>query len=243
MPDEKPTALLPPPEGQQYVITRESLADGSLLARIRADAPAYLHFRSEAELDAELATTMAELAPGADLWLFGYGSLIWNPVIHFAERRAARITGYHRSYCIWLELGRGSPEHPGLMLALDEGGECGGVAYRIPAREAPAEMRLVWRREMAGGAYRPAWVTAETAAGPLRALTFIINHDFPRYVGALDEAEIAERVATASGMLGSCAAYLFDTIAALEALGLRDPMLDRIAALVRARQDQPTASP
>jgi cation transport protein ChaC len=243
MQDPEPPALLPPPEGQQYVITRQSLADGSLLARIRADAPAYMRFRSEAELDAELATTMAELEPGADLWLFGYGSLIWNPVIHFTERRAARITGYHRSYCIWLELGRGSPEHPGLMLALDEGGDCGGVAYRIPASEAAAEMRLVWRREMAGGAYRPAWVTADTVEGPVHALTFVMNHDFPRYVGALGEVEIAERVATASGMLGSCSAYLFDTIAALEALGLRDPMLDRIDALVRARQEQAAASP
>ncbi|GAB0115491.1 gamma-glutamylcyclotransferase [Acidisoma sp. C75] len=240
---QTPPAALPAPGGQQYAITRESLADGSLLARIRADAPAYLQFKSDAELDADAARTLAALDPGSDLWLFGYGSLLWNPVIDYAERRVATIAGYHRSYCIWLELGRGSPEHPGLMLALDEGGACAGAVYRIAAAQVASEMRLLWRREMAGGAYEARWVTAETPEGPVRALTFVINHAFPRYVGGLDEGEIATRIATAAGMLGTCSAYLFDTIAALESLGLRDAMLDRIAARIRQGARPPAAAP
>lgn len=240
-PPEKPAAL-PPPEGQQYAITRESLADGSLLAHIRAHAPEALRFASDAELDRHLAETLAQLPEGEDLWLFGYGSLIWNPVIDYAERRVATIHGYHRSYCLWLELGRGSPENPGLMLALDHGGSCAGVAFRVPRAQMASEMRLVWQREMAGRAYRAEWVTAETPAGPVRALTFVIDHDYPRYAGGLEETLIAERVASASGILGTCSAYLFDTVAALAALGLADPMLDRVAALVAAAQAR-TAPP
>lgn len=236
-PPDKPAAALPPPEGQQYAITRENLADGSLLAHIRAHAPEAMRFATDAELDAHLAETLGDLPPGEDLWLFGYGSLIWNPVIDYAERRVATIHGYHRSYCLWLHLGRGAPDNPGLMLALDHGGSCSGVAFRIPRAQMMGEMRLVWRREMAGRAYRADWVTAETPEGPVRALTFVIDRSYPRYAGALDEAEIAERVASASGILGTCAAYLFDTVAALAALGLSDPMLDRIAARVTARTD------
>ncbi|GAB0119756.1 gamma-glutamylcyclotransferase [Acidisoma sp. 7E03] len=233
-PPEAPAAL-PPPEGQQYAITRENLTDGSLLSYIRTNSPEAMRFASDAELDADLARTLGTLPEGEDLWLFGYGSLIWNPVIDYAERRVATIHGYHRSYCLWLHLGRGSPENPGLMLALDHGGSCSGVAFRIPRAQMIGEMRLVWRREMAGRAYCAEWVTAETPKGPVRALTFVIDRTYPRYAGALDEAEIADRVASASGILGTCAAYLFDTVAALAALGLSDPMLDRIAARVTAR--------
>jgi glutathione-specific gamma-glutamylcyclotransferase len=242
-PPEKPQAALPPPEGQQYAITRENLADGSLLARIRAEAPEALRFQTEEELDRDVARTLADLPADTDLWLFGYGSLIWNPVIDYAERRVATIHGYHRSYCLWLHLGRGSPERPGLMLALDHGGSCSGVAFRIPRAQAMGEMRLVWRREMAGRAYKARWVTAQTPDGPARALTFVVDRHYPRYAGKLPDAEIAARIATAAGSLGTCTAYLSDTIGALNALGLRDRMLDRIARQVAALAPRDAEAP
>lgn len=240
MPDQTPPVppvpRLEAPQGQEFAITRESLRDGSLLARIRADAPAGMKFLSEAEIQASLDGTLATLPAGQDVWLFGYGSLMWNPVIAYAERRVATIFGYHRSYCLWLHLGRGSPERPGLMLALDHGGSCSGVAFRIPATTAREELGLVWQREMAGNAYQPRWVMARTPAGPVRAITFVVDRRYPRYAGKLDEAEIAHRVATASGLLGTCAAYLMDTVAELRALGLHDATLERIARNVAAQR-------
>ena len=228
----EPVACLEAPPGQEFAVTRENLSNGSLLARIRADAPAGMTFRSEAEVEANMTATLAAQPSGQDVWLFGYGSLMWNPVINYAERRVATIHGFHRSYCLWLLLGRGSPEHPGLMLALDRGGSCQGVAFRIPAATAREELRLVWQREMVGGAYQPRWVGARTPGGPIRAITFVVDRGYPRYAGKLDDGEIARRVATASGIIGSCAAYLADTIAALRALGMRDRMLERIARKV-----------
>jgi cation transport protein ChaC len=236
MPDRDPPSgplpALEAPQGQELAITRETLRDGSILARIVAEAPPGMTFLTEAELAESLARTMAEHPQGEDLWIFGYGSLMWNPVIDFAERRVATIYGFHRAYCIWLLLGRGSPQHPGLMLALDRGGSCGGIAYRIPANLVEREMPLLWRREMPGRTYRAVWVAAHTPQGPVRALTFVVDRRSPRYAGKLSDEEIAKRVATASGILGTCTAYLTDTLAALSALGLRDPRLARIARAV-----------
>ena len=225
------------PKDQQLVITRESLRDGSVLARIIAEAPAGMSFMSEAELTASLSRTMEAHPKGEDLWLFGYGSLMWNPVIDFAERRVATIYGFHRAYCIWLLLGRGSPEHPGLMLALDRGGSCAGLAYRIPAHLLEHEMPLLWRREMPGHTYRAQWVTARSAEGPVRALTFVVDRRSPRYAGKLADDEIASRVATAAGILGTCISYLKDTLATLQSLGLKDRRLTRIERLVAAKRE------
>ncbi len=235
-PPEGPLPLLQAPEGQELAITRETLRDGTILARIRAEAPAGMTFMTEAELSESLGHTMAAHPAGEDLWIFGYGSLMWNPVIEHAERRTATIYGFHRAYCIWLLLGRGSPENPGLMLALDRGGSCAGVAYRIPAHLVAQEMPLLWRREMPGHTYRAAWVTAHAPEGPVRALTFVVNRRSPRYAGKLSDEVIAARVATACGILGSCTAYLSDTLAALGALGLRDKRLARIARIVESNR-------
>lgn len=234
--DPEARPALDAPKDQEIAITRETLRDGSILARIIADAPAGMTFMSEQELADSLARTMAEHPAGEDLWLFGYGSLMWNPVIDFAERRVATIYGFHRAYCLWLLLGRGSPDRPGLMLALDRGGSCAGLAYRIPGHLLEREMPLLWRREMPGHTYLAQWVTAYSQAGPVRALTFVVDRRSPRYAGKLTDDEIAQRVATASGILGSCTAYLRDTVAVLQSLGLKDPRMDRIAKLVAARK-------
>ncbi len=213
-------------------ITRAGLRDGSLLAAARLRMPPGTALLSDAEIEADLDTMLARHAPGADVWLFGYGSLMWNPAIDFAERRAGAVHGWHRRFCLWLHMGRGSPDNPGLMLALERGGRCAGMVFRIPAADARAELLLAWRRELFTGAYRSRWVTAMTDSGPVRAATFVANRAHPRYAGRLDEPAVAARLASATGSLGSCAAYLAETLGALRSVGLRDRALERLQLLV-----------
>ena len=123
-----------PGHGLAPRITREALRDGSLLAAARRLMPPGTEFLSDTEIEADLDARLAQHARG-DVWLFGYGSLMWNPAIEFAESRAGAVHGWHRRFCLWLHGGRGSPENPGLMLALDRGGRCAGLLFRIPAAE------------------------------------------------------------------------------------------------------------
>jgi cation transport protein ChaC len=215
-----------PPE--RVVITREGLADGSLLANIRTRLLPGMVVRSDEEIIASLEQTLASHDPAADVWVFGYGSLMWNPAFAYAERRVGVIRGWHRRFCLWLEMGRGSPANPGLMLALDRGGTCRGVAFRIPAHEARGELLLIWRREMFGTAYLARWTEVRIAHASFPAITFVVNRAHPRYAGRLDDAKAAMHIASASGALGTCAAYLQNTLEHLEALGIRDAGLQRI---------------
>jgi cation transport protein ChaC len=167
------------------------------------------------------------------IWIFAFGSLIWNPAFHFVERRAARIHGFHREFCLWARAGRGSPERPGLMLSLESGGSCTGVAYRIAKRAAATELDVIWRREMFTGAYRPVWTTAHTSKGPEAAIAFSANRSHERYVRGLEEPAIARYLATGAGKMGRCRDYLFDTVAHLRGLGMRDRRLESLEARVR----------
>jgi len=215
-------------EGARIIVTRQALRDGSLLALARQRLLPGTVLRSDAEIEADLDAALARHPPGSDVWLFGYGSLMWNPAIEFAECRAGIVRGWHRRYCLWLHAGRGSPENPGLMLALDRGGSCGGALFRIPAEHARAELLLAWRRELFTGAYDSRWVTAHTADGPVPAVTFVANRTYHRYAGRLDESQIVTHLATAIGALGSCRDYLTETLGALRSLGLRDRTLERL---------------
>lgn len=191
---------------------------------------------TEEELRRSREKALASHPAGRDVPLFAYGSLIWNPAFHFVRRELGTVRGYHRRFCLWTQLGRGSPERPGLVLGLDRGGTCRGVVYWIAAAEAEAELDVIWRREMVTGAYRPSWVTVGTASGPVRALTFVIDRKHDRYTGRLEEDAIVTAIATACGPLGPCADYLFQTTAHLDELGIADPLLRRLCRAVRARQ-------
>ena len=226
----------PPPDIRE-VITRESLRDGSLLARARALMPPDVTMMSDAEIEADLDATLATHPAGQDVWLFGYGSLMWNPAIEFAESRAGTVHGWHRRFCLWLHGGRGTPDRPGLMLALERGGQCAGMLFRIPAAQARDELLLAWRRELFSGAYRSRWVRAVTATGPVRAATFVVNRGHSRYAGRLEEALVATYLATATGSLGSCMSYLSETLGSLRSLGLRDRTLERLQRLTGASSD------
>ena len=231
-----------PDDTGPIVITREGLRDGSLLARIRANPLPGLSVRTDAEIEASLDAMLATHDPAKDAWLFAYGSLMWNPAIRVAGRRAGLLRGWHRRFCFRMLAGRGSPECPGLMLGLVRGGACHGIAFRIAATEVRDELLLVWRREMFAHGYLPRWVNVATADGVVRAIAFIANRRHERYVGGLSEPEVAARLAVAHGALGSNADYLRETLEHLGELGLRDSRLERIGVLMKAVHDRPDIS-
>lgn len=195
--------------------------------------PGYMQFLTPEEREASLQAALAG-APAGDVWLFGYGSLMWNPAIRHLGHEIGLVRGWHRQFCLWTPIGRGTPERPGLVLGLEAGGACRGLSFRIDRAEAEDELRLVWRREMLSGAYHPRWVTVETAAGPHRALTFVINRANPRYAGRLPESETVATLGSAAGHLGSSREYLLQALAILESHGIRDSRMRRLARLVAA---------
>jgi glutathione-specific gamma-glutamylcyclotransferase len=164
-----------------------------------------------------------------DLWIFAYGSLMWDPAIHFAEVRRANLRGFHRRFCLELEIGRGSRARPGLMAALDHGGECHALAFRIAAPVVDRETEVLWMREMIREGYVPIFADIETPQGPIEALTFAIDRHSPRYADlSLDEA--ARLIATGAGLLGTNREY-FDTLAShLDLLGIQDNVFDAVRA-------------
>jgi cation transport protein ChaC len=174
-----------------------------------------------------------------DLWIFGYGSLIWDPAVHFDQLRRADAHGFHRRFCLHLEGGRGSPERPGLMASLDgaEGRICEGVALRIPAALVDEETRIMWMREMITGAYIPSFIPLDTPQGPIEALAFLVKRGDERYCDCGD-AEAARRIAFAEGPLGTNLEYLARLVEHLETLDIVDPaMTDLLAACLALRHE------
>lgn len=222
-------------------LSRDSIRDGDVY-RMLKEQEHLTNIRPLTEAEREIALDQfLTTVPKGPLWVFGYGSLIWNPAFHHTARRTARVFGYHRSFCIKTPLGRGSPDYPGLVLALDAGGSCNGVAFRLPARQMREELSVVWAREMAiAGTYQPICVRAQTPKGPIHAVTFAINRASERYVGRLPETELVECLANASGYLGSCAEYLHNTVTHMRESGIRDTQMFRLHRLVSGETPKET---
>jgi glutathione-specific gamma-glutamylcyclotransferase len=215
-------------------LTRDQIKDGHV-RRMIAELGIAMRVLSEEELRASREAMLAGADLAGGVWLFGYGSLIWNPAFHFTDRLVGRVYGWHRRFCLWTHLGRGCPERPGLVLGLERGGSCRGVVFQIAPDQVEEELAIVWRREMISGAYVPRWVDVHTALGPLRAITFVINHAHERYARLLPDEQVAEIIATAQGWLGPCAEYLINTVDHLAALGIDDRPLARLRASVLER--------
>lgn len=164
----------------------------------------------------------------ADLWVFAYGSLIWDPAVHVDEYRFGALSGWRRCFCMLLEGGRGSRERPGLMAALDEGGRCDGVVFRIPAALVDRETEFMWRREMFAGAYRPVFLNVATPQGPVDALTFVMDRSDRRYLPDLSETDAARMIAAAEGRLGPNFDYLDSLVRHLTQLDIEDEDMRRL---------------
>jgi len=220
-------------------ITREDL-ENDRLRKLFAERGAGPRTLSDEEREASIADVLAEHTHGEDVWVFGYGSLVWNPLFHYVECRVATLRGYHRRFCLWSVVGRGTPDQPGLVLGLDRGGCCRGVAFRLAAATAPRELRLLWCREMVTGAYAPRWLRAHHDAGEFQALAFVVNRTHEGYAGRLPFDTVVRTIAAASGLIGSSADYLRHTCEGLARHGIRDDHLAAVhAAVFAARPELP----
>jgi cation transport protein ChaC len=218
------------------------------------DASAFRHFRP-ADLDPVMAALghpadwrysdaerearrLALLGPHlrGDLWVFAYGSLMWDPGFHFAEVRVGRTPAHERRFCLLDTFGaRGTPEAPGLQAALVPGHGCTGLVFRLAAATVDTESEVVWRREGIADTYLPVFLPIETAQGPVQALAFTAN---PRGRGIalhLTRAQEVEYIATGQGRFGSSRAYLENLAAQFAALGIDDPDVTALLSEVRAR--------
>lgn len=170
-----------------------------------------------------------------DLWVFGYGSLIWDPCFAVAERQRARLLGWHRSFCMWSIHHRGSEEAPGLVLALDraEDAECTGMAFRVSFADAEAALAALRERELVSSAYEEAWLPVELDhGGTVNAVTYVVDRAHRQYVAGMALEEQAQIIGTASGGRGPNRDYLLSTWAHLREIGVEDPDLDWLAARV-----------
>ena len=192
-------------------------------------ASAYLSIYPVDPMPAGIAALRAGAEP---VWVFAYGSLMWNPEIAFAEARPGFLHGYHRSFCLYSRDYRGTPERPGLVLGLDRGGSCRGIVYRLPPDRVGETLDRIWAREMTGQVYRMRRVAVRTPQGPVAAHACVVRRASPDYAGRLSLDAAARVLATAVGGRGTGRDYLANTVRHLEELGIRDGSLHRIAARV-----------
>lgn len=169
------------------------------------------------------------------MWVFGYGSLIWRPGFAFSEQRPARIVGAHRSLCVYSWVHRGTRERPGLVLGLDRGGTCRGIAFRVEEAEREAVIDYLRAREQVTAVYleRTRTIRFDDGAGD-EAVTYLVDRAHDQYAGKLDEATQLTLVEAAEGRSGPNRDYVINTAEHLEELGMADRRLSRLAARLRS---------
>lgn len=171
----------------------------------------------------------------SDLWIFAYGSLMWDPAFHFAEVRRARVSGYARRFILKDTFGaRGTPETPGLMAALDDGPGCEGLVFRIAGHEAAHESGMFWRRELIAYSYKPVIAKVETEFGPVEALTVIADRSSDNIRPQLTREEQVRYIATGKGFLGTSMQYVENIAEHFSALGIRDSEVSGLLEEARA---------
>jgi cation transport protein ChaC len=212
------------------MLTRLFIESGAYLSSLEG-VPACTRW-TESMIESSMASMLDTLRDDSDVWIFGYGSLIWNPLIHHAQRCSAVLKGWQRQFCQRLLGGRADTAVPGRMLGLCPGGLTQGVAYRLSAETLHAELRLVWTREMAMGAYRPIWAPLRLIDnGQIRyinAIVFVADPEHPLFEKDSDVATVAPLIADAVGPWGSNAEYVFNLAEALRGHGVNDPYIDSL---------------
>lgn len=181
--------------------------------------------------------------PGTDdLWVFGYGSLIWNPGFAFVEQALARLAGAHRALCIYSMVHRGTPQRPGLVLGLDRGGACQGMAFRVASGQREATIAYLRAREQVNSVYREVMRPIVLDGGRrVRALVYVADRRHRQYAGRLMLGDQLRLIRQGHGGAGPNTAYVLSTVAALERHGIRDTSLHQLAALLADETE--TAAP
>jgi len=171
----------------------------------------------------------------SEFWVFGYGSLMWRPEFGFLERRPARLIGAHRALCVYSHVHRGTPEKPGLVLGLDRGGSCRGIAFRVDGRKREATLKYLREREQATNVYREVTRAVDLLDDPQRrvqAVTYLVDHSHPQYAGKLPLEKQLHLVRQGHGRSGVNRDYVLATANELSALGIRDHAFEWLAARV-----------
>ncbi len=216
-------------------ITRQDLESDRLRTSL-CSTPVAASLLPEDALEQSLSDALAR-RPAADgldgdVWLFGYGSLIWNPMVVHTDRQRATVHGYHRGFYLYSRINRGTWEHPGLVLGLDRGGCCHGMVFRVPSHVIEQEFRVLWRREMLTGAYHPRWLRVRMGDDPgapeQRALAFVMNRRHEAYAGRLPDTQVVNCLRHACGLYGPAREYLQQTLLGLATNGVDDPYLGRL---------------
>ncbi len=188
------------------------------------------------EIVTQAFAIMNQAAPNSDgLWVFAYGSLMWRPGFAFVRREPARLTGAHRSLCVYSFIHRGTPENPGLVLGLDHGGACRGIAFQVRAEDREATIAYLREREQVTKVYRevtrPVWI-GDDARQRVSALCYIVDRGHPQYAGRLSIERQAHLVRQGHGRSGANRDYVLSTVAELDVQGCRDSDLHRLVALL-----------
>jgi len=177
---------------------------------------------------AMLERALQEWGGHQDLWIFGYGSLIWRPDFDFAERRPAKVHGWHRALKMWSRINRGTPERPGLVFGMLSGGSCHGVAYRVAQAEGRQVLARLWAREMITAVYDPKWLTCQTQHGAVMALAFTLSRKSPSHTGVLSPEEYRRIFLEASGVYGTTFEYAHRTLEELRRHNIHDRGLEKL---------------
>jgi cation transport protein ChaC len=173
----------------------------------------------------------------SDFWVFGYGSLMWRPGFAFLDATPARLNGWHRSLCVYSWVHRGTRQRPGLVLGLDRGGSCRGIAYRVPGSRREEVIAYLRGREMVTVVYRETWCPVRLVANRsrrVRALTYLVDRSSPQYAGRLHPEALFAHVSRAVGRSGANAEYVINTTRHLASLGIHDPVLEELTAALAA---------
>jgi cation transport protein ChaC len=174
-------------------------------------------------------------SPDSDLWVFGYGSLMWKPGFEFIEQAPARLIGEHRALCVYSFDHRGTPQKPGLVLGLDRGGACRGIAFRVAAKLREDTIAYLRGREQTTNVYREVhrsvWLENE-ARQRVSALTYVVDRGHVQYAGRLSLAEQLRLVQQGHGRSGNNRDYVLATVKSIEAQGFRDGQLHQLAAML-----------
>jgi cation transport protein ChaC len=222
------------------MLTREAINSGAYLGHFESLPNLWTTERIQSSLTETLQTRPAD---AADTWIFAYGSLMWNPMVEFERRQAATLHGWHRSFCLRMVAGRGSPDSPGRMLALRPGSHTNGVALKLPEATLEEELRLIWIREMVLGSYRPMWASITLGDGTeTHALAFVADESREQFEPDSCVATVAPLIGTATGKFGSNTEYLLKLRDALIEYGLQDSYVEELASEIERLCDEPAAT-